>query len=110
LGAAGGLQAQSHTLAYSEMPIHNHSAGIYDPHHSHSISPQAYLGLQGSGGVGPGGSFGLLGAQSALGAATGVRLNSSTGGLDTTENSGGGLPFSLTTLGPRKLCTFYIKL
>ncbi len=91
------------TLTTAQMPSHFHSAGIYDPQHSHPV-----IVPSNSGNTGGGGAFGNLptsGNTSA--AATGVRVNSSNG-LDTTYSAGGGA--SHTNLGPRKVVCWIIRI
>lgn len=85
------LGANIHTLLAAEMPTHFHSAGIYDPGHSHTMT----FGIRGysTSGVAPAFSTppGVDGSTSynTAGAATGTRINSSNG-LDYTNSAGGG--------------------
>jgi microcystin-dependent protein len=84
LGAV--LDAQTITLTSNQMPSHYHSAGIYDPTHSHSSN-----GTGVSSSSTGGGGFTIAGYGSFVinAAATGVRVNSPNG-LDTTYSTGGG--------------------
>ena len=110
LGAAGGAQQIARTFTVAEMPSHYHVAGIFDPGHTHGVSGGVYgstsliFNYVGGGVQGGAGSPITIGSS-----ATGVRVNSSNG-LDTTYSQGGGGAAVINTLGPRKLCTFYIKL
>ncbi len=86
MGAA--LQAQSVILTAAQMPAHFHSAGIFDPTHSHSTNggPQAQVSSSG------GGAFQVNAYNANLvvnASGTGVRVSSSNG-LDTTYTTGGG--------------------
>jgi hypothetical protein len=77
--------AQSVTLNLNQIPAHYHTAGIYDPGHSH-----VYNYTQAGGNQGGGGAFGFnITTTNTNPSGTGVRLNS-TNGLDTTYNQGGG--------------------
>lgn len=83
----------AHTLTTSQIPSHYHSAGIYDPGHTHSASATSNL-LYNTGGsehfvqAGAGWTR-STGGISIGGNVTGVRVNSSNG-LDTTYSAGGG--------------------
>jgi hypothetical protein len=102
LGAVGG--GESYTITTNQMPSHYHTASIYDPGHAHSYTYQGSSSNYSSGSfpVPVGSTGGTTGTS-----ATNVRVNSSNG-LDTVNSAGGGQPFR--TIGPRKLCTGYIKL
>lgn len=112
LGAVGGAESVVQTSA--QMPLHFHSAAIYDPGHGHSVQ------LWSNNGVGGGSTFvnytaAALSASGGSGnnplntsaVGTGVRVNSANG-LDTTYSAGSGQ--GMRSLGPRKLCTAYLKL
>ncbi|WP_052435604.1 hypothetical protein [Bradyrhizobium japonicum] len=94
-----------HTLTQAEMPVHYHSAGIFDPTHSHTYS-RSEFGQQkpASGGNPP---FDNYSTQNTGSSATGVRVNSSNG-LDTTYSAGSGGSHNNTDRG--MVGTFYIKL
>jgi hypothetical protein len=105
LGAAGG--SQSHTQTVAEIASHFHSASIFDlTHtHSHNMPGPVYNGATAgniAGGTGAGFTTLVISA-----AATGVRVNSSNG-LDTTNSAGSGAPFSV--VNPMLLATTYLKL
>jgi len=109
LGAAGGIEV--HTLTTAQMPVHHHTAGIYDPTHSHAVTAvggsTGPVSLQG-GGTFPGAY--ISGVASSLGttaASTGIHINSSNG-LDTTYNVGGSTAHP--NCQPTKLVTVYLKL
>lgn len=109
LGGAGGVANQSHTNTTAEMPSHAHPAGISDPSHTHGYS--IYGG--GTTGYQSGGSFAApFGTTAATtgAAGTGVLVNGGPSGNNSTYLTGGGTPWSIPVVGPRKLCTFYIKL
>ncbi|WP_354100119.1 MULTISPECIES: hypothetical protein [unclassified Bradyrhizobium] len=106
LGAAGGGESITQTLA--QMPSHFHSAGIYDPTHGHPSINAAVVQNTFQTGTAPNPCTYAPNQTIGIGAAaTGVRVNSSNG-LDTTYSQGGGSP--MRTVGPRKLCTVYMKL
>lgn len=77
--------AQTITLTTAQIASHFHSAGIYDPSHSHPVTIPGSTGNTGGGG--PFGSNPIAGSTSA--AVTGVRVTSSNG-IDTTYSAGGG--------------------
>lgn len=83
MGAA--LDAQSIQLSQAQMPSHFHTAGIYDPSHSHGTNGTG-LGFSSTGG----GGFQICGygANTISASVTGVRVNSSNG-LDTVNSTGG---------------------
>lgn len=93
MGAA--LDAQTVALLTSQIPSHFHSAGIYDPTHTHGIQNllTVIYAATGPGGIGGGGNFGQnaipASTFSIIAAGTGVRVNSSNG-IDTTYSAGGG--------------------
>jgi hypothetical protein len=112
LGSVGGGESVVQTAA--QIGAHNHTATIYDPGHYHTSQ------MYSNNGVGGGSTFVVYAAyaiSSSGGSAsaplntnnayTNVRVNSSLG-LDQTNNAGGGQP--MRSIGPRKLCTGYIKL
>lgn len=112
LGAVGGAESVVQTAA--QIGPHYHSASISDPTHGHNV-PAFH-----NNGVGGGSTFVVYNAVAfdtsggssvqnltASGAATGVRVSSSNG-LDTTYSAGGGQ--AMRSIGPRKLCTAYLKL
>lgn len=84
--------AQSVTLTAAQMPTHFHTAGIFDPSHTHVLNNSNFIvfnNTSGSG-VGGGGAFGVASNIASIAAAfTGVRVNSSNG-LDTTNSAGSG--------------------
>lgn len=89
LGARGGLEYN--TLDANAMPVHRHSAAIYDPGHSHPNITAAHVTNVFNTGTAPNPC--VYGADIAIAigaAATGVRVNSD-GGLDTTYTAGGGV-------------------
>ncbi|MHC4040630.1 hypothetical protein [Bradyrhizobium sp. 23AC] len=102
LGAAGG--AENQTLTIAQMPSHFHSASIYDPGHTHGHN---ITGVSSS--TTGGGSFTISGYGTATisAAVTGVRVNSSNG-LDTTYSTGGGGAHPIVQ--PTLLVTAYIRL
>jgi microcystin-dependent protein len=92
MGAA--LDTQYVNLTQAQMPVHFHSAGIFDAGHVHSMSlPSRQYGNAGSNStpvfVGIQLNNGSDGNVFAALASTGVRVNS-TNGLDTTYNAGSG--------------------
>ena len=110
LGAVGG--AESVVQAAAQMPPHFHVAGISDPGHGHSIP------IFSNNGVAGGSTFVNYTAVSlspavnptnlsAGAVGTGVRVTSPNG-LDTTYSAGSGQ--AMPNVGPRKLCTAYLKL
>ncbi|UGX98715.1 hypothetical protein G6321_00027820 [Bradyrhizobium barranii subsp. barranii] len=106
LGAFGG--GESIALTIGQMPSHYHAAGIYDPTHGHPAFGAAVTQNTFQTGTAPNPCTYSPNQTIGIGAAaTGVRVNSSNG-IDTTYSAGGGAAFR--TLGPRKLCTLYIKL
>jgi microcystin-dependent protein len=107
LGASGG--GESFTLLTAQMPSHYHTAGISDPGHVHFYLPGEMYGLHPAGiqGFGSGPYVQVQLPQAISSALTGVRLNG-VAGLDSTFNTGNDQPHR--TIGPRKLCTIYIKL
>lgn len=92
-GAIGGSQSQ--TLIVAQMPSHFHTAGIYDPGHSHGVTGGVYGGTTTinraqttvSDGTSPLGATGIT----ISGSGTGVRVNSGNG-LDTTNTTGNDQP------------------
>lgn len=84
---------ENHTLTVPEMPIHYHSAAIYDPSHNHPVSGPPNFWYSGGGaniGGSPNTSFLNYGAALQVNNnTTGVRVNSANG-LDTTYSTGGG--------------------
>jgi hypothetical protein len=106
MGAMGG--GESLTQSAAQMPSHYHAAGIYDPTHVHPSIVAAQVNNTFQTGTAPNPCTYAPNQNIAIGAAaTGVRVNSSNG-IDTTYSAGGGA--AMRTLGPRKLCTFYMKL
>jgi hypothetical protein len=107
LGAVGGLE--SNAISIAQMPSHYHAANMYDPTHSHSLSGGVWGGTAGNSlnYYQGGGQGSPLQAIVVNAASTGVRINAGNG-LDLTGSQGGGQAFR--TIGPRKLCTGYIKL
>lgn len=103
---AGSIIGESlHTLTQTEMPVHYHVAGIYDPGHSHSYTYPADSGSRVSG---TGNLFlSTQGTTSTVGNVTSVRVNSDNG-LDTTYSAGSG--GSHNTVDRGMVGTFYIKL
>ena len=79
------LGEETHVLSIAELATHYHSAGIYDPTHTHSHNLEAQNSSSATGG----GSFPCSAsvAGTITAAATGVRVNSSNG-LDTTYSTG----------------------
>lgn len=74
---------ESHALVTAELASHFHSASMYDPAHTHSITAGA---VQGGGGTS---TFINVGNSTTGASATGVRVNSPNG-LDTTYSTGSG--------------------
>lgn len=97
-GVSGRTQGElpgteTHTLTTAQMPAHYHSAGIYDPGHTHSASATSNL-LYNTGGTehfvqAGAGWTRSTGGISIGGNVTGVRVNSSNG-IDTTYSTGSG--------------------
>lgn len=101
-GAAAGVTSartlgmqygeENHTLTVPEMPVHYHTASIYDPGHVHAVSGPPNFWYSGGGaniGGSPNTSFLNYGAALQVNSAiTNVRVNSSNG-LDTTYSTGG---------------------
>ncbi len=96
------------TLTQAQMPVHYHSAGIYDPGHAHTIP---YYGGQTDNTAAPQGgpAYPVVSTTQMITnpAATGVRVNSSNG-IDTTYSSGGG--GAHTNLQPSKVVNWIIRL
>ena len=94
------------TLGIPEIPAHFHAAGITDPGHTHPVAGYVGSGNNGiqGGGVYSGPTSSML--TSATSNVTGVRVSSSNG-LDTTANVGGGLPHN--NLQPSTPCNFIIR-
>ena len=107
LGAVGGVE--SNAINSSQMPSHFHAANMYDPTHTHGVSGGVWGGPAGNSlNYFQGGFQGSVLQQIVINAATtGVRINAGNG-LDNTGSAGGGQAFR--TIGPRKLCTAYLKL
>jgi len=103
LGSVGGTP--SHTLTAAQMPVHRHSAAIYDPTHAHpNISASTVQNIFNTG-TAPNPCTYDVATSIAIGAAaTGVRINSD-GGLDTTYTAGGGAshPIVQPTIVSQKL-------
>lgn len=79
---------QNHTTTIAEMPSHYHSAGIYDPGHSHSYYDfQLIYGGSRLNSANPGYGAGV--STNSGSSVTGVRVTSSNG-IDTTYSAGGG--------------------
>jgi microcystin-dependent protein len=106
LGAAGG--GEWVTLTAAQMPIHYHVAAIYDPAHAHpAITASQVANTFNTGTQGNPCTYAPNQSIAIGSAVTGVRVTSNNG-LDTTYSAGGGAAHR--TIGPRKLCTVYIKL
>ncbi|MFI4971100.1 MAG: phage tail protein [Hyphomicrobiales bacterium] len=104
LGSLFGSDTHIQTIA--EMPIHYHSAGIYDPQHSHS----AFTVIDPGSGQTGGGAFHLttqVAGTNTGSSATGVRVNSNNG-LDTTYSAGSGAAFNITQ--PSRVVNFIIRI
>ncbi|MGY3472459.1 hypothetical protein [Bradyrhizobium ottawaense] len=102
LGAVGG--AENQTLTIAQMPSHYHSASIYDPGHTHGHN---ITGVSSSTTGGGGFTISGYGTATINAAVTGVRVNSSNG-LDNTYSTGGG--GSHPIVQPTILATTYLKL
>jgi microcystin-dependent protein len=85
-GALGGapLGEATHVLTGSEMPVHWHSASMYDPGHTHTSHQNTSFGASGAGA----GIAGAVTSDTTGSSVTGVRLNSANG-LDNTNSAGG---------------------
>lgn len=90
---AGSVLGENlHTLINNELSSHFHVAGIFDPTHIHTTQ----FGIRGYSSSGVAQAFstapGIDGTvnYNSLSAATGVRVNSTANGIDTTASAGGG--------------------
>lgn len=106
---AGSIIGENlHTTTYSEMPVHAHSAGIYDPTHTHSTNSDNVMHTTPSASVagGAGVPWNIM-TLVINAAATGVRVNSSNG-YDITYNAGGSAAHN--NMPRAVVCNAYIKL
>lgn len=102
VGTVCANENEWHQLTSNEMPSHFHTAGIYDPGHVHnfngtgspSISNMVRYGIGASFGGGGGSDVTTLTINSN---ATGVRINSTSNGLDNTYSAGNNAPHPIVT-------------
>jgi hypothetical protein len=102
LGAIGGSEFTVQTLA--QMVAHNHVATstVTDPGHFHDLSATQFQASPGSGIIAP--NLGLYNPGQAVTILKPTGISVATA----LANSGGGQ--GMRTIGPTKLCTFYMKL
>jgi microcystin-dependent protein len=108
LGAAGGSESQ--TLTVAQIPSHSHNIYLNDPGHNHAMNVNAYsTGV--AGGSGPGVAPSSFQVTATSMASTGVTLwsgPSASGTQNATAAAGGGSPHNIVQ--PTMLATIYIKL
>lgn len=97
--------ADTVTLTISQMPVHYHAAGIYDPGHTHTYHDYT-IGAQAGNQAG---WFGINTEPTSAtsSSTTGVRINSSNG-LDQTYSAGGGTAHS--NVQPSRVVNFIIRI
>jgi microcystin-dependent protein len=96
---------QNHELVVAEMPSHFHTAGIFDPGHTHGHNANAES--QG-GGPGPEGNVNPPVAAATINPnVTGVRVNSANG-LDTTNSAGGNAVHN--NMQPSQMVNYILRL
>jgi microcystin-dependent protein len=109
LGAAAGRQFIQLTIA--QLAAHNHAAFIFDPTHTHGISPSTIRNQASSGANVTGGAIGLAlptdVPASIAAAATGVRVTDGST-LDVTGTQGSSQP--IQSVPPMRCITYYVRL
>ena len=102
LGYSGGFETI--TLTTAQIPSHYHTAGIYDPGHSHTYIKGTTDGVPKPAGTGTVPLNSTV-TDNTSAATTGVRVNSSNG-LDTTYSAGGGTAHNNTQ--PTLVCNYLL--
>jgi hypothetical protein len=112
LGAVGGQESRILTAAQTPLVQHYHAMYLTDPGHIHSVPNIQAGGIYSNNGNNAGTPYFIGGSINTASVAAGIRAGSTPGAGDnlTTGPNINPTPTALAAIGPRKLCTFYLKL